>query len=198
MSKRKGLSASVRFEVFKRDRFACQYCGRHPPDVLLEVDHIVPVAAGGDNSEENLRTACRQCNSGKSDRLLEEGSGPGPMVSRAQVDDLNERTKQAEEYAKLIAGMRDAVSRQLDLVNEAWATAFNAQTTETGWRFNMSGRFPDENSIRIFLKRLPLEMVLDAVDTTASRFSRADFGACKYFYAICWRHIKGLAPGDPK
>ena len=46
---RKPLSKKIRFEVFKRDKFTCQYCGRMSPDVILEVDHIEPVAEGGDN-----------------------------------------------------------------------------------------------------------------------------------------------------
>ena len=46
-NKRKSITKSVRFEVFKRDGFKCQYCGASAPDVILEVDHIVPVAEGG-------------------------------------------------------------------------------------------------------------------------------------------------------
>ena len=46
-AKRKALSQKIRFEVFKRDSFTCQYCGRKAPDVVLQVDHIVPVAKGG-------------------------------------------------------------------------------------------------------------------------------------------------------
>lgn len=38
MAKRKGIPRSIRFEVFKRDMFTCQYCGRKAPDVILEVD----------------------------------------------------------------------------------------------------------------------------------------------------------------
>ena len=58
MAKRKNLSKSVRFEVFKRDSFKCQYCGKSAPDVVLEVDHIIPVSKGGDNDISNLITAC--------------------------------------------------------------------------------------------------------------------------------------------
>ena len=39
MAERKPLSKKIRFEVFKRDAFTCQYCGQMAPDVLLEVDH---------------------------------------------------------------------------------------------------------------------------------------------------------------
>ena len=62
---RKGFSAKLRWQVFSRDSFTCQYCGRRPPDVALEVDHRVSVAEGGGNDPENLLTACVECNRGK-------------------------------------------------------------------------------------------------------------------------------------
>ena len=60
---RKAIPKSVRFEVFKRDKFTCQYCGASAPDVILEIDHIRPVSKGGTNDILNLVTACRDCNS---------------------------------------------------------------------------------------------------------------------------------------
>lgn len=67
---RKNITKKIRFEVFKRDGFRCQYCGRSAPNVVLNADHIDPVANGGETSPDNLLTACVDCNSGKSDRLL--------------------------------------------------------------------------------------------------------------------------------
>jgi len=54
-----------RFYILKRDKFTCQYCGRSAPEVILEVDHILAVANGGDSNNKNLITACRDCNAGK-------------------------------------------------------------------------------------------------------------------------------------
>ena len=68
MSDRKPISDRVRFQVLKRDRFTCQYCGKS--GVELEVDHITPVAKGGTNDIGNLITACKSCNRGKSDMLV--------------------------------------------------------------------------------------------------------------------------------
>lgn len=67
---RKSLSKKTRFMVLQRDDFTCQYCGRSAPTVKLEVDHIIPVSRGGKNSTDNLVTACFECNSGKSNRLI--------------------------------------------------------------------------------------------------------------------------------
>ncbi len=65
MMTRKALSKRTRFEVFKRDHFTCQYCGKQPPDVVLVIDHITPVCEGGTSDAENLMTACETCNQGK-------------------------------------------------------------------------------------------------------------------------------------
>jgi 5-methylcytosine-specific restriction endonuclease McrA len=64
----------MRFEVFKRDHFTCQYCGAKAPDVALECDHVRPVFHDGQNAMENLTTACRDCNAGKGARRLDDRS----------------------------------------------------------------------------------------------------------------------------
>ncbi|MDR2617300.1 MAG: HNH endonuclease [Treponema sp.] len=40
--------------MFKRDKFTCQYCGRSAPDVILNVDHIIPVSQDGTNNIMNF------------------------------------------------------------------------------------------------------------------------------------------------
>lgn len=61
------IPARMRFLVLQRDGFRCTYCGAAPPDVTLEVDHIVPAIAGGATDPANLTTACWDCNIGKGD-----------------------------------------------------------------------------------------------------------------------------------
>ena len=66
MKTRRALSLKVRFQIFDRDGFTCKYCGKSPRDgVVLEVDHVNPVANGGENDIDNLVTACWECNHGK-------------------------------------------------------------------------------------------------------------------------------------
>lgn len=61
------VSPGVRFKTFTRDNFTCQYCGRSAPEVVLEIDHKLPLSKGGKHNLENLVTACRECNRGKAD-----------------------------------------------------------------------------------------------------------------------------------
>ena len=68
-NRRKYLSPKIRWKVYSRDNFTCVYCGRKPPEVALEIDHIIPVSYGGGNNMDNLATSCNQCNAGKKNRL---------------------------------------------------------------------------------------------------------------------------------
>ena len=64
----------LRFEIFKRDNFTCQYCGRNVKEdkVKLHLDHIHPRKREGKNNDNNLVTSCQECNLGKSDVLLKD------------------------------------------------------------------------------------------------------------------------------
>ena len=58
--------AFTRFNVFLRDRFACQYCGAHDD---LTFDHVIPRSKGGQTTWLNVVAACSPCNLRKADRL---------------------------------------------------------------------------------------------------------------------------------
>ena len=60
----------TRREVFIRDNYTCQYCGRQSGD--LTIDHIIPRSRGGPHTWENLVSACKPCNHRKGGKLLGE------------------------------------------------------------------------------------------------------------------------------
>jgi len=57
-----------RRNVFKRDRYTCQYCGCQPGSEELTIDHVVPRSHGGETTWENCVLACVNCNSRKAAR----------------------------------------------------------------------------------------------------------------------------------
>jgi 5-methylcytosine-specific restriction endonuclease McrA len=59
-----------RREVFRRDGYICQYCGKHTLD--LTIDHVKPRHLGGPHLWTNVVAACAQCNHRKGGRTLEE------------------------------------------------------------------------------------------------------------------------------
>lgn len=60
------VSKRARYEILRRDKHTCRYCGAAAPDVHLTVDHVIPTTLGGSDDPSNLVAACRDCNSGKS------------------------------------------------------------------------------------------------------------------------------------
>ena len=68
---RSSISPGRRFRIMKRDGYRCRMCGVNADDAAtLELDHKVPVAKGGDDSDGNLWTLCLDCNRGKRDHEL--------------------------------------------------------------------------------------------------------------------------------
>lgn len=105
MEKRKALSKKVRFEVFERDRFTCQYCGRTPIEdgVILQADHIVSVKNGGNNDIENLTTSCWDCNIGKGAKTtIKRGNTP---------EELKKQLEQSKERLEQVVAMNHAMKQ---------------------------------------------------------------------------------------
>jgi 5-methylcytosine-specific restriction endonuclease McrA len=69
----------TRMPIYNRDGGLCGYCGEPVPISKFYVDHIVPIAKGGDNNPKNLVTSCNSCNISKGGRTPEEA---GMMLLR--------------------------------------------------------------------------------------------------------------------
>ena len=120
MAERKALSKKIRFEIFKRDSFTCQYCGRMAPDVVLEVDHINPIFNNGDNEIMNLLTSCFDCNRGKGKKQLSDNSVI--KLQQEQLKTLNEKRQQLEMMIEWKKQLQDFINEEVlkieDLFNE--------------------------------------------------------------------------------
>lgn len=69
------MTESLRKEILERDNYTCQnpLCGRSQhlePDLILEIDHIIPVSKGGKTVRKNLQVLCRSCNRSKSNKII--------------------------------------------------------------------------------------------------------------------------------
>lgn len=113
--KRKALSKRQRFEVFKRDSFTCQYCGQSAPDVILNADHIIPVSKGGSNKPINLVTSCFDCNSGKSNKSLDDDSTVKKQMNQLKIN--QERIEQIEMIAEW-AKQQELMTPEIKAIND--------------------------------------------------------------------------------
>lgn len=159
--KRQGIPKSVRFEVFKRDAFTCQYCGSKAPDVVLHVDHIEPLSKGGTNEIINLITSCVSCNSGKSDVRLDDCSAIEKQ--RKQIEDLNERRQQLEmivEWRKGLADIDASYQQEAcDIIRE-----------QTGFSLNENGKA----KVKSWLRRYEPKVVYEAITEALRMYIRYD------------------------
>lgn len=67
------MTKKLRETIKARDNYTCCTCGNSTyvePNLLLEIDHIIPIAKGGLTEESNLQTLCWKCNRSKSDKIL--------------------------------------------------------------------------------------------------------------------------------
>lgn len=64
----------TRKNLMLRDAHQCQYCLKRPPVRDLNIDHVLPRSRGGDDTWENLVTACRVCNLRKGWKTPEEAN----------------------------------------------------------------------------------------------------------------------------
>lgn len=67
--KRKPLGWQECLVVAMSSPNVCGQCGREPPEVTLEIDHILPVSRGGTNAGLNLRFLCSRCNRSRGNRF---------------------------------------------------------------------------------------------------------------------------------
>jgi hypothetical protein len=141
LTKRKTISKKIRFEVFKRDSFTCQYCGRMAPDVVLEVDHINPVARGGDNDIMNLLTSCFDCNRGKGKRKISDDAVI--KKQQQQLKDLNEKRSQLDMMLKWKKELNSLLDTQVNEIE-------NLLNEYTGHKYSEYGRNDCKKQIKEF------------------------------------------------
>lgn len=67
------MTQNLRTEIKERDEYTCQSCHNSinkEPNLLLEIDHIVPLSKGGMSTKDNLQTLCWRCNRSKGSKLI--------------------------------------------------------------------------------------------------------------------------------
>ncbi|MEQ1735872.1 MAG: HNH endonuclease signature motif containing protein, partial [Rhodoglobus sp.] len=195
------VSKRLRYEVLRRDNFACRYCGAKAPEAALTVDHVTPIALGGTNDPTNLVAACIDCNAGKS------SSNPdAPTVADVNADalrwatsvrsalaDISEReialSEQASELLVFWHGHTWPISRERmrrglpggeDTASLSWAYS----------EFKMPAGGP--LSIERFLRYgMPVESIRLAMERATYMTPGVEpEHAFRYFCGICWNAIR--------
>jgi hypothetical protein len=173
---RKPIGKKLRFDIFKRDGFVCAYCGAAPPSVVLQVDHIHPVASGGKNNIDNLVTSCQPCNIGKGATDL--SNIPQGLKEKAIL--VAEQEAQLKGYYEI---MQEKEARQ---EKEMWAIAdiIETNSAEDGMKRDWLA------SIKRFLSQLGFYETKDAAEIARAKFSWGGKKTFLYFCGICHRRMR--------
>jgi hypothetical protein len=177
------MRPSVRFEIFKRDKFTCRYCGGKSPEAILEIDHVLPLTAGGTDEPDNLVTACFICNRGKAARLLTGISIPPESDLHEKAILLAEQELQIAEYNFWKAKQRAREDREIaDLAQR--------------WQVRWGGTYWQVSDVRAFLRALGYVELLEVLElvedkTVSWAGSSKAYSAWRFFCGICHRRIEG-------
>lgn len=159
---RKGLSKKLRFEVLKRDSFKCQYCGNSAPNVVLHIDHIIPVASGGTNDILNLVTSCFDCNSGKGKRQLDDDAVLNKK--RNQLEELQERREQLSmmiEWQNSLLNIDEEINSELQAF---WSTL------AMGYNLTPHGKA----ELKKLTKKYGIDEIMEAMKIAAEKYLKYD------------------------
>ena len=156
-TKRKPLSKSIRFRIFARDNFTCRYCGRQSDTIALAVDHIFPVCQGGTNEEENLITACVDCNGGKAGKTI-------PQIIPTEADRLRLAQERNEQVSAAQAAQEARRARE-NLMQEVvnfWCACTNRSDVDS----------KTITTVLTYVDRFGVETVFPWIEKAAARCRR--------------------------
>ncbi len=175
------VSKRTRYEVLRRDNHACRYCGAMAPEAKLTIDHVLPVALGGSDDPDNLVTACRDCNAGKT----------SVAPDQALVDDVSADALRWAEAMKKAGEVLAKRSEPLEEYIAAFAKQWDSWTfggsfdpkpipKPAGWRDSLAA---------FYRAGLPEASLLRAVDVAMGKDSVSAASTFRYFCGVCWRML---------
>lgn len=172
------MKKSLRFKVFERDNFTCQYCGEKPPNVILHCDHIFPKSKGGKEDEINLITSCIDCNLGKRDKIIKNPRSKKEI--KKATEKIIESEKQLTEYYKFLRKKEKKHNKIIKDITDYWAELWNYEYT-----LNHRGK----TSIKTFLKFLEPQEIKESMDIAMCKNFNVE-QCFKYFCGVIYTKRK--------
>jgi hypothetical protein len=172
------VSKRLRYEILKRDKHECQYCGGKAPDVELTVDHVVPSTLGGNDEPPNLVAACKDCNAGKSsvpaDAPLVAGVADKALAwAEAMRIVAEERAAARASSEKLYAKFRKEWNSWKD-----WRG--NPEPLPAGWKSSID---------QLLNAGLDMADIIEMVDVAMEAKAKDTW---RYFCGCCWKQLSKM------
>ena len=153
-----------------------------PPEVVLHVDHFIPVSKGGTNDSSNLLTSCSQCNQGKKARISvspdEESNLENIIVDKKEVLKQMRRIKKLDDAIHLEKDLQMCdITDYWGIIHGDWDGLTNRNVI----------------SLRTFLKYFSVSEIKEAMDLAYSQCTSNSYNAeFKYMCGILQNWRKGF------
>lgn len=172
------VSKRLRFEILKRDNHTCRYCRSQENE--LTIDHVIPVALGGQDIPGNLVAACKDCNSGKTsstpdDHLVAEVADAALLQAR--------RFQEALKAQSRVIGDRQQAA---DFFPDMWDTA----AARYGQSFAEPEADWEQSVIRWVGLGIDANIFEDAIEIAMSSPGVTQRNRYRYFCGVMNRKIK--------
>ena len=150
---------------------------------MLHVDHVVAVANGGSNVDENLVTACSNCNHGKGTKSTDQAVMPRDYEQLAV--DAKERAEQLRVYREHLQTLRNEMHQAVDMVGARF------------WGENLTwsqSAATSRQKVERFIELLGLGEVIEAAKIANARIpdDRRSAQRFAYFCGVCWNRCTEL------
>lgn len=166
------MKKSLRFEIFARDGFICQYCGSRPPDCVLEVDHIHPVSRGGTDDSINLVTSCYECNRGKRAKVLSQ-IAPRPDADMALLQ-IQQELAEAKRFMKAKKQRDKYMTEVCGALRESWS------------KYLTEDPLPSDATLVPWIRRYGAEEVDQAISIASRAYMKRQFG---YYASSAFKNL---------
>ncbi len=151
------------------------------PDVILEVDHIKPVAEGGTNGMLNLITSCRDCNRGKGKTRLDTNQELKKQQEELQI--LAEKREQLKMLMEWRTELSELMQEEVDYVCDYWLSQVGYSLTDTG-----------KGQVLSYIRQFGINELLDAIDISITQYFRGTKESATWAFlkigGICYNRRK--------
>jgi hypothetical protein len=182
------ITNKTRFEVFKKCNFTCQYCGRRTPEIILEVDHIIPKSKGGTDDVDNLTASCFECNRGKTGTLLDSILKDKDLHTETIL--LAEKEMQLAEYNRVKENIRERENNEISILREHFSDQFSL----SGYAEKDFDKITSiiRKALKVFSYIDVMDMIDYAIDRTRedTRGEYHNVAASKYLAGVLLNKIK--------
>jgi hypothetical protein len=149
--KQRTIIKRLRFEVFERDKFTCQDCGKKVPDVILKIIRIKPKLKGQADEILNFKTSCYECNQDSSNIQLDQGD-----LRKEKKEQIESMIKWQESLTKLYKNTSIKVIEYIEN------------------KINLCLNESEKRSIEKLIHKFDFPDILEAVDISAAKYLKYD------------------------